>query len=77
MLKPENLTLDMQCYQIKILIKRGKYKTLVNRNSIKKSGDENRHLIHPMTTVENYRKKKVSSFLARTQPMKSHRLCLL
>lgn len=77
-LKSENLTFDQQCFQRKILIKRGTCKKLINRNFIYiELGDQKAELSCPMMTAEHNRKKDSSSFLARTQPMKGHRLCLL
>ena len=73
-MKLENLTLDYQCFQRKILIRRGKCKKLINR-SLKyiELGDQKWELSYPVRIIEhNTKKKDSSSFLARTQPMKSH-----
>ena len=60
-LKLENLTLDQQCFQRKVLIKRRKYKKLINTNlNQNRLGRSEKGALPFMTVAEPNRKKKIS-----------------
>ena len=75
-LKLENLTLDQQCFQRKILIKRQKCKKINKQKpQLNRMGrPEGGTLIFCNNSSAHKKKKDSFSFLSRTQPMKSHGL---
>lgn len=72
LLKLENLTLDQRCFQINILIKRRKCKKKP-KTSIKYRWPIRMGSLQALRQ-QQIQKEKDSSFLARTQPLKSNGL---
>ena len=61
LLKPENWTPYQQCFQRKVLIKRRKYKKLINTNlNQNRLGRSEKGALPFMTVAEPNRKKKIS-----------------